>query len=68
MKQTWKNGLPSSPDYFPIGVWLQSPENASRYAAAGINLYVALWQGPMAVGLAHTFAPEDVHLYRIIGG
>ena len=52
MKQTWKNGLPSSPDYFPIGVWLQSPENASRYAAAGINLYVALWQGPTEKQLA----------------
>ena len=45
MKQTWKNGLPSSPDYFPIGVWLQSPENAGHYAA-GINFYVPLWQGP----------------------
>ena len=52
MKQTWKNGLPSSLDYFPIGVWLQSPENASRYAAAGINLYVALWQGPTEKQLA----------------
>ncbi|WP_309719786.1 hypothetical protein [Armatimonas sp.] len=52
MKQTWKNGLPSSPDYFPIGVWLQSPQNASRYTAAGINLYVALWQGPTEKQLA----------------
>nr|WP_309690648.1 hypothetical protein [Armatimonas sp.] len=52
MKQTWKNGLPSSPDYFPLGVWLQSPENAGRYAAAGINLYVALWQGPTEKQLA----------------
>lgn len=31
---------------FPIAVWLQSPENARRYQAAGINLYVGLWQGP----------------------
>lgn len=52
MNQSWKNGLPSRPDYFPIGVWLQSPENASRYAAAGINLYVALWQGPTEKQLA----------------
>ena len=52
MKQTWKNGLPSTPDYFPIGVWLQSPENAGRYGAAGINLYVALWQGPTEKQLA----------------
>jgi len=42
----WKNGPPSSPDYFPIAVWLQDPRNAKRYKDAGINLYVALWDGP----------------------
>ena len=31
---------------FPIAVWLQSPANAGRYRAAGINLYVGLWKGP----------------------
>lgn len=45
MKQTWKNGLPSSPDYFPLGVWLQSPENASRVqgGAAARNASGAAW-------------------------
>jgi hypothetical protein len=42
----WKQGPPSSPNYFPIAVWLQSPTNATKYKAAGINLYVGLWQGP----------------------
>lgn len=42
----WKHGPPSGRDYFPIGVWLQSPENAAKYQAAGINLYVGLWPGP----------------------
>jgi hypothetical protein len=42
----WTNGLLSSPDFFPIGVWLQNPANASRYQAAGINLYIGLWEGP----------------------
>jgi hypothetical protein len=31
---------------FPIAVWLQSPDNAGRYKAIGINTYVALWNGP----------------------
>ncbi|MBI3923592.1 MAG: hypothetical protein HY318_19390 [Armatimonadetes bacterium] len=44
----WKNGPGKSDDYFPIAVWLQNPKNASRYKAAGINLYLALWQGPTA--------------------
>ena len=39
-------GLPRSPDFFPTAVWLQSPANAARYRAIGINVYVALWQGP----------------------
>ncbi|MGC4043559.1 MAG: hypothetical protein QM758_07110 [Armatimonas sp.] len=52
MMQRWKNGLPETPDYFPIAVWLQSPENAPRFAAAGINLYVGLWEGPTEKQLA----------------
>jgi hypothetical protein len=34
------------PNCFPIAVWLQNPANAGRYRAAGVNLYVGLWQGP----------------------
>src|SRR5947208_11473248 len=32
--------------FFPISVWLQSPRNAERFKAAGINTYVGLWRGP----------------------
>jgi len=41
-----KSGLPTDDSYFPIAVWLQNPANAKRYQAAGINLYVGLWNGP----------------------
>ncbi|MCH8289476.1 hypothetical protein IH992_00015 [Candidatus Poribacteria bacterium] len=50
--ERWKNGLPSHPNYFPIGVWLQHPKNASKYKAAGINLYIGLWKGPTTAQLA----------------
>jgi hypothetical protein len=40
------DGTPVDPAYFPLAVWLQAPANAARYRAAGINLYVGLWQGP----------------------
>src|SRR5437868_2524919 len=33
-------------NFFPLCVWLQSPRNAERFKAAGINTYVALWRGP----------------------
>lgn len=48
----WKNGPPADAGYFPIAVWLQSPENARRYKAAGINLYIGLWEGPTEAQLA----------------
>lgn len=51
-KAPWSHGLRSDPSYFPIGVWLQSPQNAQKYKAAGINLYIGLWQGPTEAQLA----------------
>ena len=42
----WQRGPGKSEDYFPIAVWLQEPKLASRYKAAGINLYLALYKGP----------------------
>lgn len=44
--EEWPRGYPSDPSYFPIGVWMQSPANAERFAAVGVNHYVGLWQGP----------------------
>lgn len=52
MYARWTNGPPSGDDYFPIAVWLQDPSNAARYRDAGINLYVALWEGPTEEQLA----------------
>ncbi len=42
----FKRGLPTSPEFFPIAVWLQAPSNAEKYRAIGINTYVGLWRGP----------------------
>lgn len=48
----WRFGLSTNESYFPVAVWLQSPANAARYKAAGINLYVGLWRGPTGDQLA----------------
>jgi hypothetical protein len=48
----WKSGPSAALNYFPIAVWCQSPSQAARYKAAGINLYVALWKGPTEEQLA----------------
>lgn len=46
-----KNGVAAGPVLFPIAVWLQSPSNAAAYKAAGINLYIGLWDGPVQADL-----------------
>lgn len=40
------DGTPVDEHFFPIAVWLQAPRNAARFKAAGINLYIGLWNGP----------------------
>jgi hypothetical protein len=45
-------GFPTDSSYFPIGVWMQNPINAERFAAVGVNHYVGLWQGPTAEQLS----------------
>ncbi|MBM4093910.1 MAG: hypothetical protein FJ276_31565 [Planctomycetes bacterium] len=42
----WPNGPNQDADFFPIAVWLQDARNAPKYQKLGINVYVALWQGP----------------------
>ncbi len=42
----WRHRPAVNSNAFPIAVWLQDPSNAAKYTAAGINLYVGLWQGP----------------------
>lgn len=42
----WDLGPPADPAFFPVGVWLQDPRHAERYARLGVNTYVGLWQGP----------------------
>ena len=48
----WEHGLSSAPSFFPIAVWLQDPSTAEQYKAAGVNLYVGLWEGPTEEQLA----------------
>ncbi len=48
----WERGPSASDKFFPIAVWLQNPGNATKYRAAGINTYVALWRGPTEQQLA----------------
>jgi hypothetical protein len=46
------NGFPADAEFFPIGVWLQSPARAASYKAIGINTFVGLYGGPTEAQLA----------------
>jgi len=50
--QKWSHGPSTSPDWFPIAVWCQDPANAAAFSRAGINTYLALWEGPTEKQLA----------------
>jgi hypothetical protein len=59
--QKWLHGPPSDPGFFPLAVWLQSPANAERFRNAGMNTYIALWQGPTEAQLS-TLKRAGMHL------
>jgi hypothetical protein len=40
------NGFPADAEFYPIGVWLQSPERAASYKAIGIYTFVGLDKDP----------------------
>lgn len=48
----WQKGPSTDPAFFPLCVWLQSPHNAEKYKALGINVFVGLWDGPIEDQLA----------------
>ena len=51
-RENFSNGFPNEASFFPIGVWMQSPANAPKYKAIGINTFVGLWRGPTEDQLA----------------
>ena len=51
-RDDYPNGFPNDPNFFPVGVWLQSPAHAPAYKAIGINTFVGLWKGPTESQLA----------------
>jgi hypothetical protein len=42
----WPNGPSTSANFFPIGVWLQSPNQIAEFKGIGVNTFVGFW-GPL---------------------
>jgi hypothetical protein len=54
--ETFRNGFPADPNFFPVGVWLQEPRNAAEFKSIGVNTFVGLWQGPTEAQLSELAA------------
>jgi hypothetical protein len=55
----------SDPNFFPIGVWLQTPQNnATKYKNIGVNIFTGLYDGPTNTAMS---ALETAGLYTIVG-
>jgi len=39
----WPNGPSGDPNFFPIGVWLQSPGHAQEFRNIGVNMFVGFY-------------------------
>jgi hypothetical protein len=59
----WPNGpSPSNnPNFFPIGVWLQSPPNVAEYTNIGINMYIGFF-GSLDQGSLSSMAASQMPL------
>jgi hypothetical protein len=51
----WNYGPSTSPNFFPIGVWLQSPGNAQEFENIGVNMFVGFF-GDLDAASMTTFA------------
>jgi hypothetical protein len=58
---SWFNGPSGSENFFPLGVWTQSPNHISEFKSIGINLFVGFW-GDLDEGSLATFSRNGMPL------
>jgi hypothetical protein len=51
----WTYGPPANPNFFPIGVWLQSAVNAQEFENIGVNMFIGFY-GDLDAASMTTFA------------
>ena len=57
----WSNGPSTNANFFPVGVWNQSPNHIAEFKGIGVNTFVGLWRDLDQTSLA-AFARAGMRL------
>ena len=63
----WSRGIPTSPSFFPIAVWLQGPWHAAEMQKLGINVFVGNNAGTDPIAASDLATLADGGMYAIVG-
>ncbi len=62
----WSRGLPTSPSFFPIAVWLQGPWHATEMHQLGINVFVGNNAGTDPIAASDLTTLSSLGIYAIV--
>jgi hypothetical protein len=63
----WSRGVPTDPDFFPIGVWLQGSWHATEISNLGVNLYIGNNAGTDTLAASDLATLKSHGIYAIVG-
>ena len=63
----WSAGIPTTPTFFPIAVWLQQSSHATELSQLGVNIYVGNNAGTDPLAASDLAALKKLGMYAIVG-
>ena len=63
----WSAGIPTTPSFFPIAVWLQQSSHATELSQLGVNIYVGNNAGTDPLAASDLATLKKLGMYAIVG-
>ena len=63
----WSRGIPTSPSFFPLAVWLQGSWHATELSQLGVNIYVGNNAGTDPIAASDLATIKALGMYAIVG-
>ncbi|HEY5241317.1 MAG TPA: hypothetical protein VIJ22_07625 [Polyangiaceae bacterium] len=63
----WAAGIPTTPSFFPIAVWLQQSSHATELSQLGVNIYVGNNAGTDPLTATDLAVLKKLGMYAIVG-